>query len=283
MASMKTLIITLILLFPLSLWGTFSLAQEPDFSLDNFDFENPPETTWTLPKELKDISGLAMTPDGRLFATEEKRAIIHEINFIEGTIVKTFSFGRPPARKDFEAIAIAGKRFFLITEKGLLLEGREGFNGEGKVFNQHDTGFGKFCEIEGLATTKTKVLILCLKAKDKAYKGFLTIFSWDIATKSADEAPFLKVDLSAENIPPEVREIHPTGLEVLPNGTLLILSNRKKMLLEITRAGEILGWTLINKKLHDNPEGIALTPDGDLIIADEGNPATIQVYQGLEN
>lgn len=283
MASMKTTIKSLIYTFLALFWVPFVAAQEAGFSLEDFDFEAPPGTTWTLPKELRDISGLAMTPDGRLFATEEKRAIIHEINFIEGTIVKTFSFGRPPARKDFEAIAIAGKRFFLISEKGLLLEGREGFNGEGKVFNQHDTGFGKFCEIEGLATTKDKVLILCLKAKDKAYKGFLTVFSWDIATKSADEAPFLKVDLSAENIPPEVREIHPTGLEVLPNGTLLVLSNSKKMLLEITQTGQILGWSLMNKKRHNNPEGLALTPDGNLIIADEGSPATIQVYKGSEN
>ncbi len=283
MTAMKTFIKSLILMLLVAFPAPVTIAQEADFTLEAFNFENPPETTWSLPKELKDISGLAMTPDGRLFATEEKRAIIHEINFIEGTIVKTFSFGRPPAKKDFEAIAIAGKRFFLISEKGLLLEGREGFNGEGKVFNQHDTGFGKFCEIEGLATTKTKVLILCLKAKDKAYKGFLTIFSWDIATKSADEAPFLKVDLSAENMPPEVREISPTGLEVLPNGTLLILSNSKKMLLEITQAGEILGWSLMNKKRHNNPEGIALTPNGNLIIADEGSPATIQVYKGSEN
>ncbi|MHA1544439.1 MAG: SdiA-regulated domain-containing protein [Alphaproteobacteria bacterium] len=283
MAAMKTLGKILISLFLLGFSVKISMAQEPPSGLDGLDFENPAETTWTLPKELKDISGLALGPDGRLFATEEKRAIIHEIDFVNGTIVKTFSFGRPAAKKDFEGIAITGKRFFLINEKGLLLEGREGFNYEGKVFNAHDTGFGKFCEIEGLAANETKILILCRKPKDKAYKGFLTIFSWDIASKSADQDPFIKMALQGEELPSEIREIEPSGLETLKGGNLLVLSTGKKLILEITPEGGFVGYWTLNKKRHDNPEGIALTPDGNLIIADEGSPATIQVYEPTEN
>lgn len=276
---MKTFLKTLISLFLILFWAPSLLSQEAGPALERFDLENPAATVWTLPKELKDISGLALSPDGRLFAHEEERAIIHEIDYIKGTIIKTFSFGRPAAKKDFEGIAIAGKRFFLISEKGLLLEGREGFNYEGKVFNAHDTGFGAFCEIEGLAATQGKVLVLCRKAEKKAYKGFLTIFSWDIATKSADENPYLKIPLGGEGMPAELQDMEPSGLEVLETGNLLVLSTGKKLILEITPAGEVVGFKTLNKKRHDNPEGIALTPGGQLIIADEGSPATIQIYE----
>jgi len=279
MAAMKTLKITLVSLFLLTLWAPLSVAQDHPPVLEGLDFENPAKTTWTLPKELKDISGLAMTPDGRLFATEEKRAIIHEINFIEGTIVKTFSFGRPPAKKDFEALAIAGKRFFLISEKGLLLEGREGFNGEGKVFNQHDTGFGKFCKTEGLASSEGKLFALCGKAEDKAYKGFLTILSWDIATKKADDGAFLQVPWGGENFPTDLGDFSPSGLEILANGNFLILSSDKKMLVELSASGEIIGHKFLNKKTHDGPVGLAISANGKLIIADQGGTPTIQVYE----
>lgn len=279
MAAMKTTLKTLISAFLMFSWTTLVAAQEDDFSLDQFDFENPAETTWTLPKELKDISGLALSPDGRLFASEYERAIIHEIDYVNGSIVKTFSFGRPAAKKNFNGLAIAGKRFFVINPKGLLLEGREGFNYEGKVFNSYDSGFGKFCKIEGLAALEGKLLALCGEAEDKAYKGFLTILSWDIAGKKADEGPFLQVPWGGENFPAELSDFSPSSLEILEGGNFLVLSSGKKMIVEITPGGEIVGFKTLNKKAHDGPVGLAVTGNGKLIIADEGSPATIQIFE----
>lgn len=261
-------------------WAGFlpAFAQENPAALDHLTFTEPAGTYWALPKELKDVSGMALAPDGRLFVHEEERAIIHEIDYAGGTIVKTFSFGRPAEKKDFEGMAIAGQRFFIINEKGTMLEGREGFNGEGKVFNTHDTGFGDDCEIEGLAATDAKVLILCRKAERDDYKRYLTIFSWDIATKTPDEDPFLKISLTGEAVPPALAKIAPSGLDVLENGHLLVLSADPKLVFEVTPEGEFTGVWELNKKWHDNPEGIALAPEGYLIIADEGGPATLQVY-----
>jgi len=275
MALMKSFCFRIFALIFFLIWGASAGAEEDTGALDGLDFGTPAGTYWALPKELKDVAGMALSGDGRLFVHERERAIIHEINYVEGTIVKTFSFGRPAAKKDFQGLAIAGKRFFLINGKGLLLEGREGFNYEGKVFNTYDAGISEFCEAGGLAATETKLLILCHKPKKDDYKGFLTIFSWDIAAKSADEDPFLKIPLSEH---PELEGLEPSSLDVLADGNLLVLSEGRKMILEVSPEGRVIKIWDINKKWHNNPEGMTVTKDGELIIADGGNSATLQVY-----
>ena len=249
--------------------------------LSAYNLEERPPYLWQFPKQFKEMSGLALSSDGRLFGHAEKRAIIYLIDWREGALLKTFYFGRPPVKGDFEGLAIAAARFYLITEKGMLYEGREGFEGESKLFREHDTGLAKVCEVEGLATylEAGKLLILCRKAREKGLKGKLTIFSWDIASGERDEAPFLQVDLMDTSIPEEVRKAEPSGLEVLPDGSgLMVLTTGKRWLIEISFEGEIRKFSALHDKRHKNPEGLAITPEGDLIIADEAGTLQMTVY-----
>src|SRR5687768_14749269 len=73
-----------------------------------------------LPGALREISGLAVTPDGRVFAHGDERAIVSEVDYRRGAIVKSFALGSPILAGDFEGLAIADKRFFLITSTGRL-------------------------------------------------------------------------------------------------------------------------------------------------------------------
>ncbi len=269
--------IVIALLFALAT-GAPAPAQEGASSLKAYDLENPASTTWGLPKGLKDVSGLALAPDGRLFAVEEERAILHEIDYVAGKLVKTFTFGRPAAKKDFSGIAIAGKRFFVINPKGLLLEGREGIDYEAKVFNAFDTGFGETCKIQGLVAHEGKLLALCGGVEDKAYSGFLTILSWDIAARKADEEPYLKIPWGGADFPEDLSDFSPSALAARDDGGLFVLSSDKQVIVEVDPAGEILGWGHLNKKAFDNPVGLALTADNRLIIADAGRDPTVQVF-----
>ena len=53
---------------------------------------------WRLPDGLREISGLALTDDQRLLAVDDEVAVIHEIDFEAGQVVKTFSLGSPALR-----------------------------------------------------------------------------------------------------------------------------------------------------------------------------------------
>src|ERR1700730_16935273 len=46
---------------------------------------------WLLPDQLKEIAGLALTPDGRLLTHGVKRGRVFEIDYRRGMIVKEFS------------------------------------------------------------------------------------------------------------------------------------------------------------------------------------------------
>ena len=54
---------------------------------------------WLLPRELDEISGIALTSDGRLLAHGDERAQISEIDYRRGVIVKQFVVGRPTVRE----------------------------------------------------------------------------------------------------------------------------------------------------------------------------------------
>lgn len=264
-------------LFP----GTEVFSEDSETLLSTFDLEAPPAQHWRLPKALKEISGLAMNSRGELFAHNDEAAIIFQIDWTAGRLVKTFSLGSPTAKEDFEGLAIIGERFFLITSKGLIYESREGANGARKVFNTHDTGLKNKCEIEGLASNPGAgtLFILCKKGHKKNLKGKLNIFSWEIDQQDEPETPFLSIDLENPALPKFIQEMKPTSLEVLPDGSgFLVASSKGRALLEISITGEIISWQQLMKKQHSQTEGITISPKGDLIISDEGSPGSLAIY-----
>ena len=59
-----------------------------------------------LPGPLDEVSGLAFTPDGRLFAHGDERAWVHEIDPTTGEVGKRFMFGKRTVRDDFEDVDV---------------------------------------------------------------------------------------------------------------------------------------------------------------------------------
>jgi hypothetical protein len=128
-----------------------------------------PLARWIMPKDLNEISGLALTPDGRLFTHPDERAVISELDYRRGVVIKQFLLGRRGAQADFEGIAIAGERMFLLTSNGRLFEFKEGANGATVEYSIHDLELGKECEFEGLGfdSSLNAVLLVCKHVGNK--------------------------------------------------------------------------------------------------------------------
>jgi len=62
-----------------------------------------------------------------------------------------------------------------------------------------------------------------------------------------------------------------------------VVATEKRFLIELGFDGTILGYRALHDKRHKNPEGLAITPDGDLIIADEAGTLQLTVYPREEN
>lgn len=86
-------------------------------NLSKYDLSSDNPKILTLPSELKEISGMTMTPDGRLYAEQDESGIIYQVDPGNGEIVKKFYLGKPPVKKDFEDIAYANDKFYLLHSK----------------------------------------------------------------------------------------------------------------------------------------------------------------------
>jgi uncharacterized protein YjiK len=246
---------------------------EPDFVLSAYRFARGSGAGAALPATLGEVSGLAVGPEGRLFAHNDEGGTIYEVDPERGIVLKGFSAGAGGIPGDFEGIAWAEGRFFLATSAGDLLEMAEGAAGAAMPFRVRATGLGRSCELEGLAfdPAERALLLPCKEPAAADLKGHLVVFSVPLETGRPDLVPRVFLPL-AELVGVGLKaEFHPSAVEVHPRtGAILLLAAREEALLELTAQGRPVAAARLAKKDHPQPEGLALLPDGTLLIADEG-------------
>lgn len=237
--------------------------------LDGYDFSERLDR-FDLPGRLDEVSGLAFTPDGRLFAHDDERGRVHEILPATGEVGKRFDLGPGELNDDFEGIAISGERFFLISSTGRLYEFREGADRENVEFRVTDPGLGGRCEVEGLDydAALDALLVACKVTIPESADVVVHVVPMapGVARPPIVRAP--KAGLAAFGLPPE---FDPSGIAVTPSGTWLLVSGRHEALIEIDPSGVVIAGVALRKGRHPQPEGIALGADGVLYISDEKN------------
>ena len=137
---------------------------------------------WVLPRNLAELSGIALTHDGRLLAHGDEKAQVSEIDYRRGIVTKQFVVGHPTVKADLEAITVADGFVYLLASNGTLYEFHEGANGERVDYTTRDTRLGKECEFEGLAfdSTLNSLLLACKQVGTKHLKDDLVIYRWKL-------------------------------------------------------------------------------------------------------
>jgi len=233
-----------------------------------------------LPGSLDEISGLAFTADGRLFAHGDERAWIHEIDPATGTVSKRFMLGNRTARDDFEGIAIVGERFFLISSGGILYESREGEDREEVEFRVTDTGLASRCEVEGLEyhAAWDELLILCKTVSPD--QGAIVIHRLPL-DPAKQRPPPIQVDRSQLEQFGLGPDFHGSAIaHQASTRRLLMIAAREETMIEVTEEGRIVAGVQLSSQRHAQSEGLAIGRDGTLYIADEknGRSARITMY-----
>jgi uncharacterized protein YjiK len=244
------------------------------FDIGGFQYDADRFVQWKLPKRLREISGLALDGRQRLFAHDDEHAVIYQLDYAAGRLVKRFSLGSPPLAGDFEGIAVARDRFYLITSRGDLYSAPEGEDGEAVAYDLTRTDLGKRCEIEGLAflAVSNELLVACKTARESALEDVVAVFRWSLTTNAPSREEPIRLSLAEIGPLTGTQRFHTSGIDVSPgNGNLVLVAARERALLEATLNGELRGATTL-PPIHSHPqtEGIALTQQGDLILADEG-------------
>jgi uncharacterized protein YjiK len=239
--------------------------------------DNKPEKI-KLPERLSEISGIAFSPDGRLFAHGDEKAVVYQLDTSSGDVVKQFIVGGSllggSMKGDFEDIAIVGDLFYLVQSNGTIVEFREGENEKEVAYQEYETPLKSKNDVEGLCYDEATnaLLLLCKADPGKGYDNSLrAVYSFPLATKQLDPKPrFL---ISADEVMKQTggKAFNPSAITRHPRtGTFLVLASSGNALVEVSPDGKILGVVSLDGDVHPQPEGIAISPGGRLFISDEG-------------
>ena len=241
-----------------------------------------PVAMWVLPDALREVSGIALTRDGRILAHNDERSRVFVIDPMKGVIVKQFSVGRKAMTADFEAIAVSGDDFFLLTSNGDVYRFREGEDDSVVPFTKFATDLGKECEFEGLEIEPgTGAFILpCKNIGKKSERNRIRIYRWLAQSGGAPQVSVTDVPLADAIGSNNWKQLSPSDITIdSKTGNYILVAGPEKALLEMTPAGEVIQSMPVHGKLQQ-PEGVAITTGGLLIVGDEGvsGPATISIY-----
>lgn len=242
--------------------------------LKNYSFEKNRAVQFSLNQKLDEISGLAFN-NSKLFAHNDEKGTIFEIDNITAQIKKSFFLGRWTVIADFEGIAFADSFFYLITSDGVLYKFKEGKEGEAVDYEIIKTGLSSKFEIEGLCfdPETNSLLFACKDYPGKGYKGYRAVYSFSLKDFKTSRKPRFLISLKDLKREYNIKNFFPSGIERHPSGDSFFIISAKDdaAIVEISKKGEILHAVDIKNSLYKQPEGITFDQDGVLIIADEAN------------
>jgi len=162
----------------------------------------------------------------------------------------------------------------------------EGENMESVDYRVLSTGLTKKYNVEGLCydPETSALLLLCKDYPGKDLHGYRAVYSFSLQNNQLDEVPrfLIERDFVLDSL--DIKSFKPSAIERVPQtGSFIVLAAQGNAVLELSGDGRILGMIKLNKKWHHQPEGITITADQHLIIADEGRKrGTITIYKPVK-
>ncbi len=230
-----------------------------------------------LPKALREISGLTLMPDGTLLAVADEKAHIFRINMQARLVEKLTKFGDPVKKGDFEGISLSGGHLYVVTSDGVLW--RKALQADAKDYTKLKTGVGELCEVEGLTAWELRqlLLVLCKEGRHRSTRGKLTIYGWSIPQQMLLAEPVVQIDYRAAGLP----ELHPSGISFSADGKrLFIVAAKQQSFVELNLDGSVVrGGRFPFPATHPQTEGVVITAENTLYLADEGGKDRGRVTQ----
>ena len=241
-----------------------------------------PVAKWIMPPELREISGLVLTPDGRILTHGDEKAIISVIDPRRGLSLKQFTVAGG-VRGDFESITMAGNEIYLMSSKSLLLRFQEGEDGADVPYSSVDLGLGKECEFESMVyqADSNWLVMPCKNAWNRTYAHQLVIYRWKLSGPDSARLSMITIPLAQLIGSNKWKNLHPSDITIDPtSGNFVMIASHEKALIEMTRAGDLVRSEPLPSG-HNQPEGVAITRDSIFMLSDEANktPAAITLYR----
>lgn len=243
---------------------------------DNGEFTSPQglnlnrPRVFKLPFSLDEISGIVYNaPDNSVLAINDERGWLYKVHLKDDLDIEKWKYSKGA---DFEDLVLIDNVFYVLESNGNIIQFRfitpDSADVKEHLFPAQDKN-----EFEILYHDKTRnALVMLCKDCERDDKNSLTAFSFDPATGTYAEAPAYVMDIrKIEELMNEKKvRFKPSAATINPRtGELYIISSLNKVLVVADVNGVPKQVHRIDPKLYKQPEGMAFTPAGDLLISNE--------------
>jgi uncharacterized protein YjiK len=229
------------------------------------------KTEWIMPKELNEISGIALVNDHTLACVQDEKGFIYLYDLEESKVTKQIDFA---GKGDYEGIAVNGQTAYVITGNGILYEIKDFLNQA--VVDRFELDLEKGQETEALCfDNKNNRLLLAFK-NEKNDDIIPAIYSFDLSTKTLNSEPVINPDLSEAPVRKKNRNIkklwQPSDITIdHKNQKLYVIDAINQHIMQFSLDGEFIEMERTDPHVLDQPEGIAIAEDGSIYICNDAN------------
>lgn len=283
MITRNILIFSIILLKFHNYSGCESASKSKLSSPPSYDLNSPQKIELT--QALNEISGIAYYPkDTSVFAIVDGDGLFFKIYLNKNKQVKVWRFDK---KHDFEDLVLHDSTFYILISNGDIEKVRFFSDSLSIAKSVFPGGDKKVNEFETLYYDEhhKKLIMLCKNcAENKQDKTEVTAYG--ISTDSLTYEPdFFKIEVEPIakklgipklNLKPSAAAYNPISKE------LYILASVNKLLVILDQKGTFKEAYPLSPEIFKQPEGIAFTPGGDMLISNEAGKsglANILIYK----
>lgn len=243
-----------------------------------------------LPAELREVSGISIVDSETLVCVQDEEGIVFVYNVKKQAVSQTIDFAGPG---DYEGITPAGKDLYVLRSDGVLFRIHD-FKKKRHPVDSIQTGIPNK-DNEGLCFDEANKRLL-IGSKSKISKGtefkhLRTVYAFDLESNTLQKEALYTFDVQEvkafakqhdialptkpgkknpeEQVPAIKFQI--SGIYLHPkSGFLYVLSASDYYLFVFDRKGTLLHLEVLDPKTFNKAEGIAIMPNGDLYISNEG-------------
>ena len=234
---------------------------------------------WDLPKELKEVSGIAYLDQNTFACIQDEDGIIFIYNRSSNTIEKEISFA---GGGDYEGLTVKGSMAYVVRSDGRIFE--VDLNRGNPSVKEYDTPLTSDHNVEGLCfDKKNNRLLLAIKDEEPGNKNYKGIYAFNLSTKTLAKEPVLQINLNDKILNAATgkksKTIKPSALGIHPvTNDLYITDGPEAKMLIMDATGTIKNFVSLGKDFAQ-PEGITFSPQGDIFISNEGTKQPGNIMQ----
>lgn len=242
---------------------------------DKVNFSSPPGYDLNHPvviylnSDLSEISGIIYYPkDTSIFAISDATGSLYKIFPDRNTLVQKWKFG---TNHDYEDLQRIDSTFYILSSSGNITAVKFSKDTSMQVsdFKIHDKQKNEF-ETLYFDSSLNKLVLIC-KDCEEDDKSTVSTRSFDITDSTYADGPYtINVKNINKLINTKDMKFKPSAAAFNPvTHELFILASVNKLLVIADKNGNAKKAYFLRPSLYKQPEGIAFTPSGDLLISNE--------------